>query len=277
MEWVKLAIDLLKTLAWPVVVLILGLKSKPLLQGIIDRVKRIKAGGSEIELVDVPSRPQLEATNGPQPEKALPAPKETPQLEAGQPAAEPDLVSYAPAGAVINAWSRVEETMRREAVRLGLLDANEGGVSAGSLITRLRDANLIDAEAAQFAQRLWQLRNQVVHKNARVTEVAAAQFVDTADSLMRTIEMYSDINQLRRIFKELRVDDTNQEQVSQIIVGRLSATANSADPAAAARMARGRSGKWAARAGGVIMMVTERDAALLLARGAELGDPEVRD
>jgi hypothetical protein len=277
MEWVKLAIDLLKTLAWPVVVLILGLKSKPLLQGIIDRVKRIKAGGSEIELIDVPSRPQLEAPNGPQQEKALPAPKETPQLEAGQPAAEPDLVSYAPAGAVINAWSRLEETMRREAVRLGLLDANEGGVSAGSLITRLRDANLIDAEAAQFAQRLWQLRNQVVHKNARVTEVAAAQFVDTADSLMRTIEMYSDINQLRRIFKELRVDYTNQEQVSQIIVGRLSATATSADPAAAARMVRGRSGKWAARAGGVIMMVTERDAALLLARGAELGDPEVRD
>ena len=79
------------------------------------------------------------------------------------------------------------------------------------------------------------------------------------------------------VFGQLHVDYTNQEQVRQVIVGRLSATANSADPAAAARMARGRSGKWAARAGGVIMMVTERDAALLLARGAEPGDPEARD
>jgi hypothetical protein len=79
------------------------------------------------------------------------------------------------------------------------------------------------------------------------------------------------------IFGQLRIDYTNQEQVRHVVVGRLSATANSADPTAAARMARGRSGKWAARAGGVIMMVTERDAALLLARGAVLGDPEVRE
>lgn len=272
-------IELLKALgpyAWPVVVLLLGWPLRKHIKALADRVKRIKGGGVEIELGDVPSNVQLEAPTQQADQKALPPPKETPQLEAGQPGAEGDLVSYAPDGAVINAWARLEDTMRREAARLEVLGANEGAVSAGSVITRLLDANVIDDRVAKLARQLWELRNKVTH-GARVAEVAAARFVDTADSLIRTIETYGDISQLRRIFAKLRVDFTNQDHVRQIRVGPLSAIGVSASDEAAADMARRRSKMWAASANRVIMAVTERDAALLLARGATLGDPEARD
>ncbi|HEY4178750.1 MAG TPA: hypothetical protein VGM90_18010 [Kofleriaceae bacterium] len=267
MDW-TVVVELVKALAWPVVVVFLGLTAKPLIKGIADRVKVIKAGGNEIQLDDVPKPKQLEAPK--EEVKLLAAPKE-PQLELPPaPVAEPDLVSYAPAGAVINAWSRVEDVLRREAIRLGLLTPNEASMSVAPLVARFKAANLINVDTEIAVLQLRLLRNQVAHSQAKVSQAAAEQFVDTAEYAIKAIEAYADINQLRRIFGKLGVDDTDPEQVKKILVGRLSNFGiKPADERTRAL--------WGAKLSDVLAVVTERDAALLLARGAELGGDPAAD
>lgn len=278
MDW-AIVVELVKALAWPVVVVILGLAAKPILKGVVDRVRRVSAGDKSIELDEVPKPPQLEPPKQPD-QKQLPPPKENPppQLEPEQPApAEPDLLNYDATAAVINAWARLVETMRREAIRLELLAPSDGNVTPGAVLDRLRQRNVVSPETAQQIQALMKIRNELAHGRTLITRPAAEQYVVTVEAMIQAIEGYADIIQLRRIFTQLGVDYTNQEQVRQIRVGRVSATGVSADPQAAAEMARRRRDMWAARFGGRTMQVTERDAALLIARGAQLGDPETRD
>jgi hypothetical protein len=259
-------VELVKALAWPTVVLLLGWPLRKHAKALVDRVKRIKAGGNEIELGEVPQPSQLERPKEPE-QKALPPPKETPQLEAGQPAAAPDLLVYAPGGAVVNAWARLENMMRQQAIRLEVLAPNEAGVLAGALITRLLDTNAIDEHTAGLVRTLLQMRQAVVHEGAAISTAAAARYVDTAESLMRTIETFGDIIYQRRILEQLKVDVWKPEQMREVVVGPLANVTKTG-------FLVNRSGWWAARRGGVIIKISERDAALLLARGAQLGDPE---
>jgi hypothetical protein len=73
------------------------------------------------------------------------------------------------------------------------------------------------------------IRNELAHGRTLITRSAAEQYVVTVNAMIQAIEGYADISQLRRIFSQLEVDYTNQEQVRQIRVGRLSATGVSAD------------------------------------------------
>lgn len=285
MDW-ALLVDLLKSFAWPVVVYLLGRQAMPMLKGVFERIKTLRAGDKVIELGDVPKPPELPpppdqkalppGENKPE-QKQLPPPSD-PQPQLAQPTNLPaaDLLTFNSTAGVVLSWSRLEETMRREAIRLEVLGAEEGFINPASIITRLVQRNLISDEQAADINRLRTIRNELLHGRTVITQPAAEKYVVSVESHIRSIEAYADINQLRRIFGQLHVDYTDQEQVKRIRVGRLSATGVSADPEAAAGMARRRANTWAASTGGVIMQVTERDAALLLARGAQQGDPEAR-
>jgi hypothetical protein len=271
MDWV-IVVELVKALAWPVVVVILALTARPIIRGVADRIKKLKAAGAEIELGDVPRPPELPP---PPDQKALPAPPEVPQLEPSPPPAEPDLVRFAPDGAVVNAWARLEEAMRREAVRHEVVAPNEGQLVVPALIRRLKDAGVVDS-GMDIAESLRRLRNDAVHAGKPFTEDAAVQFVQTVDGLIQLLEQQSDRKQLARIFKTLRVNATDPEELKQVVVGPLTATGTSGDPEVAAQIARVRGGHWGARYKGVTMMISERDAALLRARGALMGNPEAK-
>ena len=268
-DW-ALLVDLLKTWAWPAVVLILGLRARPLVEKVLDRVKRIKAGGNEVEMItagDVP-KPQLEAPKEPQPDqKPLPPPKENPppQLEPEQPAAaEPDLVAYAPEGAVIQAWGRFEETLRKEASRTEVLSTHLGkprrGTPIAALINGLHQEGVLADDRAEQAKKLLKIRNEVAH-GVRIASSAASQFVATTESLIRDLEASADAYQLKRIFRRLRVESVNPDEIRKVRVFRLPPD----------RLG----GEWAVQGDNVAMMVTERDAALLVGRGATLTQPEV--
>jgi hypothetical protein len=66
-----------KALAWPVVVVILGLAAKPALKGVVDRVRRLSAGDKWIDLDEVLKPLQLEPLKQPD-QKQLPPPNENP-------------------------------------------------------------------------------------------------------------------------------------------------------------------------------------------------------
>lgn len=268
MEWVALCIELVKVAAWPLVVLILGFTLRDNLKGAVDRLLKIKSGENEITFGEVPKVPQLPA---PPEQRQLPAPAEpaaVPQLEPEQPrSAEADLVAFAPAGAIINSWSRLEDTMRREAVRLGLIGEDDvTRALPASLIAQLRGAGALPEEGAKLVDRVRGIRNRVAH-GASVNEEVASLYVDGVDSIIFSLELSTDIIQVARILQQLKVTDA-----SKVEVGRLSSSGHGFTMEAAREMARSRRGKWLAAVGGATMMITERDAALLLTRGAQLNE-----
>jgi hypothetical protein len=132
-----------------------------------DKLKKLKFGDKEIEFRDIPQLPagdKKPAEETPQlaaQQKALP----TPAIEQA-PAAEPALVDYAPTGAFVNAWARMEDTMRREVERLSLTDGTTL-LAARSLASRLVRADVIEDRAAEVIIQLSDLRNRVVHEASR--------------------------------------------------------------------------------------------------------------
>lgn len=264
-------VELAGKLAWPAVTLFLAVYFRKSLSALVDRVKRLKQGDNEVEF-DVP---RLEVPKDGQgaPQKQLPAPAdEAPVAEPEPaPAAEPALVDYAPDGAIVNAWARFEETLRREALRIGLVDENERA-NLPTLLDRHRKLGTLSEENYQAAQAMRRIRNEVVHLAKRPTTEAATQFVTSVEALIAQLEAESDGAQLDRLLSSLRA-----QTVHDVRVGTMAAIGVSASETAAAEMARFRQGKWAAASHDVETIVSERDAALLLRHGATLvRDPEAR-
>jgi hypothetical protein len=268
MEWAKLVLDFIGGIAWPLVVVVLGLNAKPLIKGAVERVRRLKAAGAEIELDAVPRPPQLPP---PPEQKALPAPKNNPppQLEPEQPSADPELLRFAPAGAVVSAWGKLEQTMKREAIRLEVMAPNETYVVPGSVMARLADAGAIGRDAIETVEGLRKVRNDIAHHHAEIAVDAAIQYIQTANVLIGSIELGSDRVRLERMLAQLRV-----KNIGDVRVGRLSASGVGATPEVAREMASNRRGMWSARAGAVRMMISERDAAVLVRVGAQL-EPDI--
>jgi hypothetical protein len=171
---------------------------------------------------------------------------------------------------VVNAWARFEDVLRREATWLGLIKANERFVTARTLIARLRDDQVIDAVSAAVATQLGDIRNQTAHNVMTPNVDAAAQFVETAGELIARVEFAATQVRLVQLMTELKA-----QTMADVRVGRLRGGGRSASIEVAREMAERRRGQWAARAKGVVLAISERDAAVLLEEGAKLvDDPE---
>jgi len=272
LDWL-LIVEAIKALVWPVVVLVLGWRALPVIKGLAERINSITAGGNQIQLNEVPRPKQLEAPKPEPGSAAQPEPQLDPEPAA---AAEPDLLEHAPAGAVINAWARLVEVMRREADRLELTKSGDGTIPALRLQELLGEADILDDNTMLVVSELRTIRNKVVHDSAKVSAEAAQQYVETVQSLVKEIEHSADILKIARIFGSLRVSAGSDEEIRQVVVGPLRAVGRGSTVETARQMAIRRRGMWAAAANGVTLAVTERDAALLIAYGAQRGDPEQR-
>ena len=300
MDW-ALAVEVIKAIAWPIVlfygiVTVRGFKLGP----VLDRLKSGKIGPVEISLLEPKEVPQLPATTGiveatgtaagtstakgvgtstidartptpppaapPAAPPAMPLPP-APPLDPG-PAAEPALVEFAPAGAIVNAWARFEEVVRRDGTRLGVARASRPGAVV-QVMSDLRDLGVVAPDIVTVTQSMMRVRNEVVHPGkdgVRVpTTEAAQQFVETIDGLIERVELGSDVIRLRQLREQLGNPPPGIVRVGRLVGGGRSSTIE-----AAHAMAEARRGMWGARALSTMSMITDRDASLLLADGAIL-------
>jgi hypothetical protein len=294
MEWARLFVEFLKIIIWPIVAIVVLFKLHPNLKQLAGRLKKFKTGDHEIEFHEVPKlesgkvseKTVLQLEKGAEPSPTEPSSKALPTGPAQEPApgppmlppspeppagsaAEPALIEYAPAGAIVNAWSRLEDAMRHEIERLNL---NEGRPSRSgrSMVVRLAKAGVIDPETEVAALQMSALRNRVAHLHELPTTSAATQFVETAEELIGRIRNGADRLRLAELIRDLRAN-----VAQDVAVGPLRASGAASTEEGARVQAESRMGKWAAVRGGVIMMLSQRDAALLLSNGARaVRDPE---
>lgn len=299
MTW-ALLVELVKALAWPLVVAfaivtVRGFKIGP----IFNRLKSGKIGPVEVSFLEPKEVPLLPAGTTPASvvveatgtaagtstmkvvgtsttdEPPTPPPSTPPSLPPPPapvpdpgPAAEPALVEFAPAGAIVNAWARFEEVVRREGTRLGVPRAERAG-GVMHVVNGLVMFGVIAADLAVVAQSLFKVRNEVAHPGkdgVRVpTSEAAQRYVETVDGLIDRLELNTDVIRLKQLREQL-----GNPPPGIVRVGQLRGGGVGANPDAARRMADARRGMWAARAFGTIMAISDRDASVLISDGATL-------
>lgn len=259
-DW-ALVVEALKALAWPIVVLVLGWRLHPNIKQLAERVKKLKIGDKEIELSEVPKPPALPPGDA-KPAIATAELKQLPEPSDPAPAAEPALVEYAPGGAVVNAWAKLEEVMRRESERVG---SGVVPATAGALINQLSILGVIPHELDPVVRELREIRNRVVHAGENPTVAAATQFVATVEEIIAVMEVMSDAIKLQMLKGDLKVKTASEVTVYPLRVYGIGTTEETVQAQMTARR-----GKWGAAAGGVRMMISERDASLLLKDGATL-------
>lgn len=226
----------------------------------------------------VPAQPKPEAPTKPSDEK--PSPPETGSTATVNEindaiwrswsgittAAEPALVDFSPAGAIVNAFSRLQRLVWNESERVGLPVETK---SFPELLAALRLAGVLDDQSVMVGARLGGVRNRIVQKGETPTADAAQKFVDSTNEFIKRLEEGSDRARLAQLISALRI-----EHMQEVFVGPLRIIGIGATEEAVQAQMEARRDKWAAARPGVIQLVSARDAALLISVGAQRGDPE---
>lgn len=184
MDILTFVAELTKALAWPIVVVVLILAFRAPLVRLFDglRLRRLKHKDWEAEfeeLREIVPKEVVEA--GEKSKRSL--------LNAMQPV-EDDLLTYAPAGAVLAAWTRVEDALRAAGALLGLADPLSYGVA--QVLTALSKAAVLKDSTRRSIDGLRHLRNLVVHGGAEARESLtpdrAREFTAMANAVVFAIE-----------------------------------------------------------------------------------------
>jgi hypothetical protein len=163
--------------AWPVAVLLIVLfvvqKFRPEIVKLLDRIKRAKGPGYEVDFGDLVDAAEETAERVIEDEEVPPAADSPPRGSVVEPVV-----------AVIRAWEAlVDDLMRLQSLTLG--PTRYKPVLA---LSKLISAGVISDDAASAIQSLRKLRNEVAHGRASPTKLEADRFVDAARDMSRYID-----------------------------------------------------------------------------------------
>lgn len=215
MSW-ELALEYIKALIWPVIVLTLGLTFKAQVGGLISRLQSLDTpvgsanfgekadavGQAAVEIGDEISAELADAgTNVPDGEGAANGSSEEP-VNSGRQILDNDqgvevyirsLISREsadPTSTVLNSWRAVEQAMNRS-LRIGA----GRHLSFGKLIKGVADQGLLSTQLISLANDLFELRNQVVHgAGAAITRAEAESYQRAAGSVIDALALAESSN-----------------------------------------------------------------------------------
>ena len=195
LEWAKLAVALVSHVAWPIAILVAVWLFKERLLKLLDpkNVEQIEAGLSGVKLTtrkidfDLDSVRQAVSPSAP---SASP----TGPLEESPSKSFAEIAAIDPAAAALASAARFESVLRRrmdKAYREAPQSPEDRRrlQSMGRMIKEAQETGLLSSEEASAAERLNQMRNQIVHQYADVemSELQAIEFCRLSAELERAI------------------------------------------------------------------------------------------
>lgn len=190
MDWLTFTSKIVEALAWPLVVLILGLVFREKLHDLLAAMRKLKAGPVEAEFEMAAKQARVNATEA----TALEATK-TPDLPLGSKASSDQNVVKKllsarndPAGAILEGWATVDGELFRLGRQLGfLVDPLE---STAKVYKAIVSSNVLPAETIRLVQELRELRNSVVHAKVTPTPDSAQDYLLAVDRVVELIHNY---------------------------------------------------------------------------------------
>lgn len=167
--------DFARVLAWPLVVLILGWRHRQQIEAVsaalAGRMANLQSAevlGNKLTFSD-----KVEATTE-DAESALESVGSLPPVPEGTTAALESTANVDPTAAVLNSWSRLEESVKEAAGRLGV--RKRGRPNTLSDLKALKEANVLDDPLYTELLNLREVRNMTVHEHLQITPEAAKSF-----------------------------------------------------------------------------------------------------
>jgi hypothetical protein len=168
--------EIVKSLTWPVTVIVIIVVLRKDISQLILNIKRFKHKGTEIDF-ERSVREIKEEVGGTHQESDV--------------AVEPDdLAILSPRGSVIESWLRIEEALMGYNQRNGIYSESkkaQGGVARG--ILQILDQDVLSKSSIHALSELRKLRNEAVHMNdSNISTSAANEYRLMSNKLVSEIE-----------------------------------------------------------------------------------------
>jgi len=183
MDWKTFIAEIVKAIAWPAALLFVFFLMKENIRKLISGLRRLKHGETEFAFEDTLSEAKSEA--------------EEAGLQSGQIPDDVELLRLAdtnPSLAIIEAWSRIEATLRKFVAEEEVRRSRRAPYIVAS---RLRTTGLISSNLYFLIGRLRILRNKAVHSGEDlaepITNESAYEYLEIAGLVQKQLEALGDI------------------------------------------------------------------------------------
>ena len=187
MDWKTFVVSVVTTLAWPAVVMILGILYRSQIVALFGRLKSLKVPGGEVTFTDGLAKVEAQvdrfkATEDPAVAEAVEWAADSERI-AGEDDQDVQQSTIDPSGTVIRNW----EDLSRAVINLRSVTAGPGRPSYNvqTVVSQLARDGIVNDLFAESVLGLQRLRNQVVHGEEVPNPGAALIYARRADELRR--------------------------------------------------------------------------------------------
>lgn len=187
MDWLTFTSKVIDSLAWPVVILVLGVTFRRQVSNLIPYLRKLKAGPVEAEF-EMEARQALANS-----EKLSGQFLKGSTTKIEKPTDEKEAIAKLigarndPAGMIIEAWTGIDGALFRLGKQTGLVvDPLE---SIRSVYRSIISSELLSDETKRLVMELYELRNRVAHARVKPTVGAALDYVLAADKVIDMLEV----------------------------------------------------------------------------------------
>lgn len=189
MDWLTFITKLVEALAWPIVVLVLGLMFRRKLLEIIPTLRKLKAGPveAEFELAAKQALANAEETKIQGLAEAS-VPVIRTETDSEQVIAKLREARGDPAGAILEGWAKLDGELFRLGLQVGaVVDPLE---NTGKVYNAVMSSGGLPAQTMSLVRELRDLRNQVAHVRVKPTAEAAQDYLLAVDRAVELILNY---------------------------------------------------------------------------------------
>ena len=190
MDWLTFTSKIIEALAWPIVVLVLGLVFREKLHDLLAAVRKLKAGPVEAEFEMAAKQVRVNAT-----EASAVETTETPDVSSNLEATSEQKVVRKllsarsdPSGTILEGWASVDGELFKLGRQMGILD--DPLENTAKVYQAIISSNLLPAETNKLVKELRDLRNSVAHVKVSPTPDSAQDYLLAVDRVVGLIRNY---------------------------------------------------------------------------------------
>jgi hypothetical protein len=192
-DWPSLAVEVVKTLTWPVTVLIIFFVLRKPIAGLIPFLDELRYKDLAVTFRRRLVKAEEEATRAQLPPPPLQPRTSVPQPAGGAATVLPDylypMAVTSPVAAVLEAWVRIENELRR---RLESGDLAQPSTTR-ALTRELVRAGLLPSDAERIVIDLRDLRNNAAHGRVQLDPEDAIRYLDLGTRLLAAMDRKGDL------------------------------------------------------------------------------------
>ncbi|MGV8911224.1 MAG: hypothetical protein ACOH14_01290 [Rhodoglobus sp.] len=184
MGWKEFFASLVGSIAWPTVILVLGIIFRTQLVEVLQRLRGLKVSGAEATFASGLDRVETQVENfqATEDEDVVQQAREDAQSEEGN-ATNPNRADLDPSGTVLQAWEHLVNAVKE--LRRSTAGRGRPSNNIRIVLSQLRDDGVVNDLYVESVLGLQGLRNRVAHAEEIPSSDSASIYWRTADELRR--------------------------------------------------------------------------------------------